>query len=281
MEIVDEDLGMSDSVSKAPASNLLPPEGYYDSQMKPKAYGYGQRRGGGGRGRGRGRSPGGRGDRQKKEEEEKEPLFPLKVLEDRTVSEEEVGIRRFASSESPGFRAILKHLYSDFNVNEVTPEGEVVRLRSTELPADMEEGKEKPDLSALKEEDFPDYADLSEEERRFLPQLSFARIQQLARKCLRSGENSAPSDAVSVDVTRLEKESRKLLHGLIRDRFPHLQTQTVSVVEKGQPDQKESVLKVFYQAKLSKETSTRHVIVLPVIFFSEPRANFFPSLNFC
>ncbi|KAJ4761864.1 Pseudouridylate synthase 7-like protein [Rhynchospora pubera] len=51
----------------------------------------------------------------------------------KTLDEPDVGISCFVSS-LPGFRAVLKHRYSDFIVNEVSREGEVVHLTSFDLP---------------------------------------------------------------------------------------------------------------------------------------------------
>ncbi len=185
-------------------SSLLPPEGYYDRHKKPRAYG-----GGGGRGRGGG---GRHHDREEasvgyvRREGDGEPLHELKVLPDRPIAEEEVGIKCHASSNVPGFSAIVKHLYSDVNVNEVTPEDEVVRMRSTEI-TQVEEDRKKVELESLKEEDFPEYADLGEEERRHLPRLTFVRVQQLAKKYLGSKVKSAPSDAVIIEVSICYRQS--------------------------------------------------------------------------
>ncbi|KAF3327559.1 multisubstrate pseudouridine synthase 7 isoform X1 [Carex littledalei] len=51
----------------------------------------------------------------------------------KTLDEPDVGISCFVSS-LPGFRGVLKHRYSDFIVNEVAKDGEVLHLTSFDLP---------------------------------------------------------------------------------------------------------------------------------------------------
>jgi tRNA pseudouridine13 synthase len=53
-----------------------------------------------------------------------------KVYTFNTTSEEDVGIIEYINQESVGFKAVLKHRYSDFLVNEIDPEGKVVWLKT-------------------------------------------------------------------------------------------------------------------------------------------------------
>ena len=48
--------------------------------------------------------------------------------------EVDVGITEFMNPESEGFDAILKHRFSDFNVNEIDLDGKVVYLTSLDIP---------------------------------------------------------------------------------------------------------------------------------------------------
>lgn len=62
-----------------------------------------------------------------------------------------VGIRRYLNPDVAGFTGILKDRYSDFIVNEVTPQGEVVHLTDiTSLPKEDEpaKGADKPEGEA-------------------------------------------------------------------------------------------------------------------------------------
>ncbi|XP_071936792.1 multisubstrate pseudouridine synthase 7-like isoform X2 [Coffea arabica] len=59
----------------------------------------------------------------------------------KSIDESDVGIFCYIS-QLPGFRGILKQRYSDFIVNEVDLEGNVVHLTSLEAPAELVEEKE-------------------------------------------------------------------------------------------------------------------------------------------
>ncbi|XVE62830.1 hypothetical protein DITRI_Ditri06bG0151600 [Diplodiscus trichospermus] len=60
-----------------------------------------------------------------------------------TITESDVGIVCFIS-QLPGFRGVLKQRYSDFIVNEVDSEGNIVHLTSLDAPPeDVEEGETK------------------------------------------------------------------------------------------------------------------------------------------
>jgi tRNA pseudouridine13 synthase len=48
--------------------------------------------------------------------------------------EVDVGITEFMNPELEGFDAILKHRFSDFNVNEIDLDGKVVYLTSLDIP---------------------------------------------------------------------------------------------------------------------------------------------------
>lgn len=60
-----------------------------------------------------------------------------------TALELKVGIKEYISPSLAGFTGILKQRYTDFLVHEITPEGEVVRLRCLDAPGWREEGQDK------------------------------------------------------------------------------------------------------------------------------------------
>ena len=47
------------------------------------------------------------------------------------LNEEEVGITEYLNKTNPGFFGVLKHRYSDFMVNEIDPQGNVVWLKTS------------------------------------------------------------------------------------------------------------------------------------------------------
>ena len=71
-------------------------------------------------------------------------MFPAEFVEFLTKSdgkfdevgtcEADVGINAFMNPELEGFDAILKHRFSDFNVNEIDLEGKIVKLTDLEVP---------------------------------------------------------------------------------------------------------------------------------------------------
>ncbi|KAH9611437.1 hypothetical protein KSS87_000168 [Heliosperma pusillum] len=69
-------------------------------------------------------------------------------LNSKNVEESDVGILCYISN-LPGFRGILKQRYSDFIVNEVDLDGNVVRLTSLSVPAELEEKKEEKVVEVL------------------------------------------------------------------------------------------------------------------------------------
>nr|XP_018622549.1 multisubstrate pseudouridine synthase 7 isoform X2 [Nicotiana tomentosiformis] len=66
-------------------------------------------------------------------------LLPATMM--KTMDESDVGISCYIS-KLPGFRGILKQRYSDFIVNEVDLDGNVVHLTSLEAPAECSEDKD-------------------------------------------------------------------------------------------------------------------------------------------
>ncbi|KAF8425283.1 putative pseudouridine synthase TruD/Pus7 [Tirmania nivea] len=62
-------------------------------------------------------------------------------VSDTTSLELKVGITEYLNPTLAGFTGVLKQRYTDFLVNEITPEGEVVHLKSLDVP--KRDGKEK------------------------------------------------------------------------------------------------------------------------------------------
>ncbi|TPX58945.1 hypothetical protein PhCBS80983_g02756 [Powellomyces hirtus] len=60
----------------------------------------------------------------------------------KVLKEEDVGITAYIAPELKGFTGILKSRYTDFQVNEVTPDGQIVHLVSTVAPAAPEAAPE-------------------------------------------------------------------------------------------------------------------------------------------
>ena len=61
------------------------------------------------------------------------------------TKEEEVGIKEFMCPENPGFTCILKHRYSDFIVNEIDVDGNVVWINESKNEViEIKDGQDAP-----------------------------------------------------------------------------------------------------------------------------------------
>ncbi|XP_024526214.1 pseudouridylate synthase 7 homolog [Selaginella moellendorffii] len=138
------------------------------------------------------------------------------------MEEKDVGILCFANS-FPGFRAVLKQRYSDFIVNEVDLDGNVVRLTSLTAPPEDETRSEAAAAEfsvASYEAQLDAFKELAGEEN--------ARIvKQLLDKI--SPEQADDGNALVETLTPNEdKGSRTKVHAFFRERMPMLITDTVA-----------------------------------------------------
>ncbi|KAH3757564.1 tRNA pseudouridine synthase D [Pelomyxa schiedti] len=120
-----------------------------------------------------------------------------------------VGMRCFMNQGTP-FRAILKHRYSDFLVNEISPDGNVVHLTDMSPPS--------PDPATV--------FDSSTED----PYIQLAAIvgseQTTAFKAALEDSCKAKELAVFKFAADPSKEKRTKLHTLIKAHFPELESST-------------------------------------------------------
>lgn len=119
-------------------------------------------------------------------------------------SEKNVGITEYIGNHK-GFSGQLKQRYSDFLVNEITLDGEVVRLTTLDPPPD----ESQKDTTWAEEA---------------VPQDTLGHLTELV-----SGERT---EKVCIDVTSMSKEERRQVHLLVRNKFPELESQTREQTEK-------------------------------------------------
>uniref|UniRef100_A0A1B6CNJ3 TRUD domain-containing protein n=1 Tax=Clastoptera arizonana TaxID=38151 RepID=A0A1B6CNJ3_9HEMI len=108
--------------------------------------------------------------------------------------EKDIGISQYVTS-GPGFIGIIKHRYSDFHVNEIDLEDNVVHLTSTELPIDesvgeLSEGELSPSLTSEQLEALDNIYSTKEKEKR-----------------------------VEIDVSDISKEQRLAIHKEVKRRY--------------------------------------------------------------
>ena len=193
---------------------------------------------------------------------EMEPLREMPDAEEmeRPIKEEDIGLTQFVNPKVEGFEAIVKHRYSDFSVNELDPEGNVVRIRSKDLLVSEREKEEEEAAKKRKEEEaanggpkYPKHSELPDEDRRLVTSFQWIRMTELAKKYLGEGRPSDGSDVVTVDVTQKDKEERKRIHELVRRVFPHLSSDTPQHPD----DAGKKLLRVLFSRKLAKQERQR------------------------
>ena len=162
------------------------------------------------------------------------------------TKEEEVGITEFMCPENPGFKCVLKHRYSDFIVNEIDVNGNVVWLKESNedindsniISSEKKEGEDGK-IEQLNEEKAEEIIKkifssfLNEKEREDLNKLIVNYIYK----------QHQINDSIEVNFIE-DKEKRRQLHENIREHFPFLDSQTIEDKEI-----KEKKIKITYMTK--------------------------------
>ena len=162
------------------------------------------------------------------------------------TKEEEVGITEFMCPENPGFKCVLKHRYSDFIVNEIDVNGNVVWLKESNedindsniISSEKKEGEDRK-IEQLNEEKAEEIIKkifstfLNEKEREDLNKLIVNYIYK----------QHQINDSIEVNFIE-DKEKRRQLHENIREHFPFLDSQTIEDKEI-----KEKKIKITYMTK--------------------------------
>ncbi|KAJ3186299.1 hypothetical protein HDU85_007739 [Gaertneriomyces sp. JEL0708] len=139
------------------------------------------------------------------------------------LAEAQVGITEYLHPELPGFTGVLKARDYDFIVNEITPAGEVVHLKSLDCPIEpMENGESSPaEISNTGVSLIMEPSKAHETLRTMIPdEETIAKITD-AISTLRSG-SAANSQQPASEIARIsvpDKEQRRNVHSVIRDAF--------------------------------------------------------------
>lgn len=181
---------------------------------------------------------------EKNENKKKEKTINLEKFNN--TKEEEVGITEFMCPENPGFKCVLKHRYSDFIVNEIDVNGNVVWLKESNedinnnniISSEKKEGEDGK-IEELNEEKadeiikkiFSEF--LNEKEREDLNKLIVNYIYK----------QHQINDSIEVNFIE-DKDKRRQLHESIREHFPFLDSQTIEDKEI-----KEKKIKITYMTK--------------------------------
>lgn len=110
------------------------------------------------------------------------------------LHEEDVGITEYINNSNKGFHGIIKQRFSDFQVNEIDIDGNIVKLTSLELPPE------------------PPEKELSEEINGTLTNEDWEKISEIY-------ENKLEGKVFSIDVTDMEKSKRHRIHKDVKNKF--------------------------------------------------------------
>ena len=155
------------------------------------------------------------------------------------TKEEEVGIKEFMCPENPGFTCILKHRYSDFIVNEIDVDGNVVWINESKNEViEIKDGQDAP-KEELTEEKAIDI--INNNFKEFLKDDEREKFQSLVTNYI--FKTNQIDDFIEVKFIE-EKEKRKEFHEKIREHFSFLDSETIEDKEK-----KEKRIKISYLTK--------------------------------
>ncbi|GFN76200.1 pseudouridylate synthase 7 homolog [Plakobranchus ocellatus] len=124
------------------------------------------------------------------------------------LTEVEAGITEYFSDHT-GFSAVLKQRYSDFNVNEIDQEGNVIHLTDMSLPSE-EEKQEDDTAKKAKEID-----------RSVIDEEYCSKLEALVNSKDMSGQVNIPAPE--------DKDMRTKIHLFIKQTYPLLETKTVEI----------------------------------------------------
>lgn len=112
------------------------------------------------------------------------------------LQEKDAGITEYINNNHIGFHGIIKQRFSDFQVNEIDIDGNIVKLTSLELPPEPPE-KELP---------------VSEDQSGTLTNEDWEKITEIY-------ENKFEGKVFSIDVTDMEKSKRHRIHKDVKNKF--------------------------------------------------------------
>ena len=127
-------------------------------------------------------------------------------------SETQLGISEFLTPDISGFRGIIKERFSDFNVYELDRAQQVVRLEGKTGAKTEKEEKKCEEV---------EYSSLPQSVTALLSDVHFSMIKIL-------NEDKNFSDPIRINVSEVNKEDRKEVHGVLK-KFSNIETNTTEV----------------------------------------------------
>lgn len=147
---------------------------------------------------------------------------PAIIATSKNVVEADVGILCYIS-HLPGFRGILKQRYSDFIVNEVDLDGNVVHLTSLEVPQELVEKIEERENVAVQSD--KSYTDEIESFRSLAGDSDADRLKEFIDK-INSGASEDEIQQVVLSPS-CDKPHRTAMHNFFKEKLKFLVTDTI------------------------------------------------------
>ncbi|KAJ6245976.1 pseudouridylate synthase 7 [Anaeramoeba flamelloides] len=141
------------------------------------------------------------------------------------LTEEIVGITEYLSDRELKFTGILKHRYSDFNVHEIDPNNEIVKLdnlTTIETENGNEEEEEKEEKKEIEEEEEEEESP-TKKTQQILTKIFDEKIVQNFIEWVTKNDLGNPTFEFP---TTTEKEVRTTVHKSIKQAYPNLTTHT-------------------------------------------------------
>lgn len=153
------------------------------------------------------------------EEVSGEPQDAIKAPQ-KNIEEPDVGILCYIS-HLPGFRGILKQRYSDFIVNEVDLDGNVVHLTSFDVPPELMEKKEEK----VPEQSDRNYTSEIESFRSIAGDSDSDRLKEFVDKITSGGDGDDVPPLVLSPSS--DKSHRTAVHNFFKEKLKFLVTDTI------------------------------------------------------
>lgn len=137
----------------------------------------------------------------------------------KNIDEPDVGILCYIS-HLPGFRGILKQRYSDFIVNEVDLDGNVVHLTSLHVPPELADKKEEN----VAEQSDKSYTEEIESFRSLVGEADADRLKEFIEKIVSGAEHDVSPLVLSPSS---DKVHRTAVHNFFKEKLKFLVTDTI------------------------------------------------------
>lgn len=115
------------------------------------------------------------------------------------LKEPDIGVTEFIGDHL-GFSGLVKERYSDFHVNEISLDGEIVKLTSQNIPSEPQETGTLDDL------------------KKCVSDTIWEQLQTL--------KEESSTSSIEIDVTDIDKDERRTIHEIAK-RLTNVKSQTI------------------------------------------------------